>query len=81
MHAGLIMTCRCSPDLFGVREADGVGEGGVPELDDGGAELLVLVRKRHTEQRREQSQELIVVRQRRARLKTAEDLAEKLLQL
>jgi len=74
-------TSRFSPDLLGVRQAGGVGEGGVPELCDRRPQVLLLVRKHHTEQRRQQSQQLIVEGQTGARLQAAENVAEELLKL
>lgn len=70
-----------SPELLGVSEADGVGEGGVPEVRGRAAQRLVPVSERRAEQRREQRQQLVVVRHGRAALQAAEDVAEKLLQL
>lgn len=50
-------------------------------MGDGGSELLVLVGKQNTEQRREQSQEVVVKGQSGAGLQAAEHLPEELLQL
>lgn len=69
------------PDLIGVCEADGVCEGGVPKGSDGGAELLGLVQKQHTQQRREQSQQLVIVGHSGPGLQAAQNIPQKLFQL
>lgn len=69
------------PDLVGVREADGVCEGGIPKGSDGGAELLGLVQKQHTQQRREQSQQFVIVGHSRPGLQAAQNVPQKLFQL
>lgn len=50
-------------------------------MDDWAAELLVLVRKQHAEQRREQGQEFIVVCPDSVVLQAGENLTKKFLQL
>lgn len=69
------------PDLIGVCEADGVCEGGIPKGSDRGAELLGLVQKQHTQQRREQSQQFVIVGHSRPGLQAAQNIPQKLFQL
>lgn len=69
------------PDLIGVCEADGVCEGEIPKGSDGGAELLGPVQKQHTQQRREQSQQFVIVGQSSPGLQAAQNIPQKLFQL
>lgn len=69
------------PDLIGVCEADGVCEGGIPKGSDRGAELLGLVQKQHTQQRREQSQQFVIVGHSSPGLQAAQNIPQKLFQL
>lgn len=69
------------PDLIGVCEAAGVCEGGIPKRSDRGAELLGLVQKQHTQQRREQSQQVVIVGHSSPGLQAAQNLPQKLFQL
>lgn len=69
------------PDLIGVCETDGVCKGGIPKGSDGGAKLLGLVQKQHTQQRRKQSQQFVIVGHSSPGLQAAQNVPEKLFQL
>lgn len=70
-----------SPDLIGVCETDGVCEGGIPKGSDRGAELLGRVQKQHTQQRREQSQQFVIIGHSSPVLQAAQNVPQKLFQL
>lgn len=69
------------PDLIGVRETDGVRKGGVPKGCDGGAEVLGLVQKQRTQQRSQQSQQLVIEGHSSPSLQAAKNIPQELFQL
>lgn len=75
----LIMTSL--PDVIGVCEADRICEGGIPKGSNGGAELLGLVQKQNTQQRREQSQQFVIVGHSNPGVQAAQNIPQKLFQL
>lgn len=82
MHLNHISKARLhSLEVIGVGEGVGVGESGVPELGDEGAQLLAPMREEHAQQGCKEGQELVVVGQRGPRLEAAQYLAQQLLQL